>query len=95
MKALASIKNFFLQTGKYDHYDDPGHLHSLTDFCIFCQLAQRPDSPLYEDPHCLVFLDRAPQARFHALCIPKRHIRDMHALKTQDAELLKHLEATA
>ena len=39
----------------------------------------------------IVFSDRKPRAKIHGLCIPKRHIRDINALRKEDIELLDHM----
>lgn len=43
--------------------------------CVFCEIAsgRLPAAKLYEDEHCLAFLDIRPIFRGHALVIPRRH----------------------
>jgi histidine triad (HIT) family protein len=44
--------------------------------CLFCKIAARqiPSSVVYEDDDVFAFRDLNPQAPFHILIVPKRHI---------------------
>lgn len=44
-------------------------------FCIFCEIAARriPAAVVYEDEHCIAFMDLMPITRGHVLVIPKSH----------------------
>ena len=44
--------------------------------CVFCKIAKQeiPASLLYEDAEVVAFEDGAPQAPFHVLVIPRRHV---------------------
>ncbi len=46
----------------------------MTD-CIFCKIIRReiPAHILYEDEHCIVFLDAFPTTSGHSLVVPKVH----------------------
>ncbi len=46
----------------------------MTD-CIFCKIVagEIPCFKLYEDEHCLAFLDIRPSTKGHSLVIPKKH----------------------
>lgn len=43
--------------------------------CIFCKIVagEIPALKLYEDEHCLAFLDIRPSTKGHSLVIPKKH----------------------
>jgi histidine triad (HIT) family protein len=45
--------------------------------CIFCKIiaGEIPSTKVYEDDSVLAFLDINPQAPFHAVIIPKQHIK--------------------
>lgn len=53
----------------------------MTD-CFFCKMAAGDIKPdiVYEDEQLLAFRDIHPQAPFHALIIPKRHIASLNGL---------------
>ena len=57
--------------------------------CIFCKIVvgQIPAERLYEDESLLAFKDIHPQAPFHALVIPKRHVATLNDFEAGDAEL--------
>ena len=57
--------------------------------CLFCRIVRKqiPVSVLYEDEDVLAFNDINPQAPFHALVIPKRHIATLNDLLPQDDAL--------
>jgi len=61
----------------------------MTD-CLFCKMVSGEIAPdtLYEDQDVLAFKDISPQAPFHALVIPKRHISTINDIKDTDAELI-------
>ena len=45
--------------------------------CLFCKIAagEIPSTKIYETEEVLAFADIAPQAPFHAVIIPKKHIK--------------------
>jgi len=47
--------------------------------CIFCKIVsgQIPALRVYEDDHCLAFLDIGPLAQGHTLVIPKEHFEEL------------------
>lgn len=45
----------------------------------------------YEDEHCIVISDIAPQAPVHLLIIPKKHIARLAELRPEDSLLMAHL----
>jgi histidine triad (HIT) family protein len=57
--------------------------------CVFCKIVagQIPSFKLYEDAHCLSFLDINPANPGHALVIPKNHAPNLIA--SDDADLGK------
>ena len=61
--------------------------------CLFCKIVddELPSEKLYEDDDILVFKDISPQAPFHALLIPKRHIATLNELEPEHAELAGRL----
>jgi histidine triad (HIT) family protein len=61
--------------------------------CIFCKIAagEIPCKKIYEDDELLAFHDAAPQAPVHFLLIPKRHIRNIMELESQDIPLAGRL----
>jgi len=58
--------------------------------CLFCRIATgyEPASKVYEDEHCLVFLDLFPIREGHVLVIPKQH---GVLLEDLDSEVRAHL----
>ncbi len=64
--------------------------------CLFCKIAagEIPSKKLYEDETVLAFYDIDPQAPFHALVIPKKHITNLMELEPGDAELVSHMLET-
>ena len=61
--------------------------------CIFCRIADKEIRAeiVYEDGLCVAFKDLDPQAPFHALVIPKRHIVNVLEVPESDADLLGRL----
>ncbi len=64
--------------------------------CLFCKILARevPADVLHEDEHVLAFRDIRPQAPFHALVIPKRHLATLNDFSADDAELAGRLLLT-
>jgi histidine triad (HIT) family protein len=60
------------------------------DKCLFCKIIHRelPADILFETDDILVFNDINPQAPFHILTIPKKHIACISDIEEADAELL-------
>ena len=61
--------------------------------CIFCKIAAKeiPATVVYEDELVVAFKDLEPQAPFHALVIPKKHIESVGVLTPEDKELAGHI----
>jgi histidine triad (HIT) family protein len=57
------------------------------DSCIFCKIVAGdiPSAKVFEDEHCLSFLDIGPLAPGHLLVIPKRHVERLWDLDRDDA----------
>lgn len=61
--------------------------------CLFCRIVagQVPAEVVESDEQVIVFRDVRPRAPTHVLAIPRRHIRSVHELTGNDAELLAAL----
>lgn len=64
--------------------------------CLFCRIVagEVPSDALYEDDEILAFRDIRPQAPFHALVIPKRHLATLDDFSSDDASLAGRLMLT-
>ncbi len=62
----------------------------MSDDCLFCKIAngEIPGKIVYEDDQLLAFEDVNPQAPFHALIIPRRHISTLNGVQAGDEALL-------
>jgi len=58
--------------------------------CLFCEIAAHriPAHVVYEDDHCLAFLDVRPVAPGHTLLIPKVHASRVEDLTLEESEAL-------
>lgn len=56
--------------------------------CIFCAIVAGTATAhrVYEDEHCVAFLDINPLTRGHTLVIPRRHAADLLAMTEDEAE---------
>jgi histidine triad (HIT) family protein len=63
--------------------------------CLFCRIAggEIPADLVLDDDDVVAFRDINPRAPTHVLVIPRRHIRDAHALTDADGPLLARLFA--
>ncbi|NWF95105.1 MAG: HIT family protein [Candidatus Thorarchaeota archaeon] len=61
-----------------------------TDDCIFCKIVKRqiPASVVFEDEHCMAFMDIYPVSRGHCLLIPKKHFVN---LLDVDLDVVAHM----
>lgn len=68
----------------------------MTD-CLFCKIAAKElDAALvYEDENIIAFHDIQPQAPYHILIIPRKHIATMNDITSEDSLLLSQLLLTA
>lgn len=64
--------------------------------CLFCKIVAGdvPAEKLYEDDEVVAFKDIRPQAPFHALVIPKRHLSTLNEFADGDAALAGRLMLT-
>ncbi len=65
--------------------------------CLFCKIASSeiPSNIVYEDQEIVAFADINPQAPFHVLLIPRRHITSAADITIGDGDLLTKLFITA
>ncbi len=65
--------------------------------CIFCRIAngELPAKLVHVDDDAVAFHDLAPQAPWHLLLVPRRHLASLGAATDDDAALLGRLLATA
>ena len=61
--------------------------------CLFCRIARGeiPAATVYESDLVLAFMDINPQARQHALIIPKQHLDSLNDLGKAEDSLLAGL----
>ena len=65
----------------------------MSSDCLFCKIiaGEIPATLHYEDSQLVVFADMAPQAPYHLLIVPKKHIRTTLDLTTADNDLIGHI----
>jgi histidine triad (HIT) family protein len=65
--------------------------------CLFCRIVagELPADRVYEDDEILAFKDIHPQAPFHCLVIPKRHVATLNDFAPQHSALLGNLLLSA
>lgn len=66
--------------------------------CLFCKIiaGEIPSTKVYENEWVYAFLDIDPQAPFHAIVVPKKHIRDATEINSENSFLIaKVYEAIA
>ena len=58
--------------------------------CIFCAIVagQARSWRVYEDEHCVAFLDVNPITPGHTLVVPRRHAADLLAMPEDEAQLV-------
>ncbi|WP_022855651.1 histidine triad nucleotide-binding protein [Thermodesulfobacterium thermophilum] len=61
--------------------------------CIFCKIAKKeiPSKVVYEDEKVIAFHDINPQAPYHILVIPKKHLSTLLDLTEEDKDLIGHI----
>ena len=54
----------------------------MSEHCLFCRIIRREveSEIIAENDDCLAFADADPQAPFHALVIPKKHVSSLNDL---------------
>ena len=66
--------------------------------CLFCKIAagEIPSTKVYEDEYVYAFKDIDPQAPFHAVVIPKKHIGSADEIDSSNSiEVARVFEAIA
>ena len=66
--------------------------------CLFCRIIQGeiPSSKVYENDKVYAFRDINPQAPFHALVVPKRHVSSLNEIiQLNDEEIAACLHAVS
>ena len=66
--------------------------------CLFCKIAagEIPSTKVFENDDVYAFLDIAPQAPFHAVIIPKTHIKCADEITAENSGIIaKIFEAVA
>ncbi len=66
--------------------------------CLFCKIAagEIPSTPIYSDDEVYAFADIDPQAPFHAIIIPRRHISGADCIDASNSACIaKVFEAVA
>ena len=65
--------------------------------CLFCKIVagEIPSEEVASDDDTYAFRDISPQAPVHVLVVPRRHIDDATALRTDDGATLAAMFATA
>ena len=58
--------------------------------CLFCKIAagEIPSTKIYEDEFVYAFADIAPAAPFHAIIIPREHIKSADDINESNSHLI-------
>lgn len=61
--------------------------------CLFCKILEGeiPAERVYEDDQVIAFRDINPQAPFHCLIIPRKHIATLNDIADEDREVVGHM----
>ena len=61
--------------------------------CLFCAIikGEIPSGKIYEDEYCYCFRDINPQAKVHALVVPKMHITSVDAIDEQSSVIISKI----
>ena len=61
--------------------------------CLFCAIikGEIPSGKIYEDEYCYCFRDINPQAKVHALVVPKVHITSVDAIDEQSSVIISKI----
>ncbi len=67
------------------------------DNCIFCKIAHEklPTEFLFTNDNLVVFKDIKPHAPVHLLIVPKRHIRSINDISSEDSLLIAEMMMVA
>ena len=65
--------------------------------CIFCKIVNGylPTDFLFENERLIVFKDINPHAPVHLLIVPKKHIRSINDLTSEDNEIISEMITAA
>jgi histidine triad (HIT) family protein len=66
--------------------------------CLFCKIVagEIPSTKIFEDENVYAFADIDPQAPFHAIIVPKTHIKSADEITAENSHLIaKVFEAVA
>jgi histidine triad (HIT) family protein len=65
----------------------------MSSDCLFCKIINREvhGEFVYEDDDFVVFKDIHPAAPVHLLLVPRKHIRSINDLKSEDSDLVAGL----
>ena len=77
------------------YHEPPSNADYSTNPSVFGQIlnGNLPCRTYNESTNLLAFRDKSPRAKFHALVIPKRYIKNISTLTSSDVELLKEMRA--
>ena len=58
--------------------------------CLFCKIAagEIPSTKIYETDEVYAFADIAPQAPFHAVIIPRKHIKCADEITPENSDII-------
>lgn len=61
--------------------------------CLFCKIVEGtiPSKKVYEDDKILCFHDINPQAKVHALVIPKEHISSVNGVTAENSSIVSYI----
>lgn len=61
--------------------------------CVFCRIINKeiPSNIVFEDDKVLAFHDINPQAPYHILVVPKKHVPTLLDLTEEDRDLIGHI----
>lgn len=61
--------------------------------CLFCKIAagEIPSTKIYETENVYAFADIDPQAPFHAVIIPKKHIKSMKEITPENSKVVAEI----
>ncbi len=61
--------------------------------CLFCKIiaGEIPSTKIYEDEFVYAFADINPQAPFHAVVVPKTHIKSAAEITPENSALAAHV----
>lgn len=65
--------------------------------CLFCKIinGEIPSNKAYEDESVYAFHDIDPQAPFHVLIIPKKHIASAARINAENSSVVAHIYEVA